>query len=279
MTSAAPSPRSAPASSAIPPLAVAFPMYDRATTAHIYDRLWQHLRPELAQALPDQADALPDALWRGTADLFDLWQSPDLLLAQTCGLPFRGPLKGRVTLVGTTDPALPGTPPGHYRSVIVTRADDPARAMADLAGRPVAANEPVSQSGWAALCDHAEQAGISLGPVTFTGAHAQAVQLVADGGADLACIDLVTWRLLLAEEDPAALTLKVIDRTRPTPAHPIITATGRAPAPLAAALDRALAQLPLADRSAIGFTRLLPADAAQYFAIPLPPALPRDPLS
>ena len=75
------------------------------------------------------------------------------------------------------------------------------------------------------------------------------------------------------------LALKVIDRTRPTPAHPIITATGHDPAPLAAALDRALAPLPLAERSAIGFTRLLPADAAQYFAIPLPPAPPHDALS
>lgn len=84
------------------------------------------------------------------------------------------------------------------------------------------------------------------------------------------------WQHLRPE---LAQALKVIDRTRPTPAHPIITATGRDPAPLVAALDRALAQLPLAERGAIGFTRLLPADAAQYFAVPLPLAPPHDQLS
>ncbi|MGI3166166.1 phosphate/phosphite/phosphonate ABC transporter substrate-binding protein [Pseudooceanicola sp. 200-1SW] len=273
---------SAPAAvpqSRIPPLAVAFPMYERAATAPIYDQLWQHLRPELAAALPDLAADLPQALWRGQVDLFDLWQAPDLLLAQTCGLPFRGPLKGKVTLVGTTDPALPDTPPGHYRSVIVTRAEDPARAMADLDGRPAAANEAVSQSGWAALCDHAQAAGIRLGPVTFTGAHVHAVEAVAEGRADLASIDLITWNLLLSEGLPAARALKVIEITRPTPAHPIITAPGRDPAPLAAALSRALAQLPASARQAIGFTRLLPPDPAQYFAIPLPPAPACDLLS
>ncbi|MBR9763185.1 MAG: phosphate/phosphite/phosphonate ABC transporter substrate-binding protein [Rhodobacteraceae bacterium] len=239
------------------------PMYLGPLTRGPLQQLWSEVRAELGQG--------PEALTQEAPDLFDLWESPDLLLGQTCGLPFRSRLKGRVTYVGTTDPALPDTPPGHYRSVIVVRAEDPARDLEELAHRPAAANEPVSQSGWAALADHFAAAGVPLGPVHFTGAHRASAAAVASGSADLAALDMVTWSLMCAEGDATAARLRVLDRTRPTPAHPIITAQGSDPAPLARALSAALPRIAPDLRRAFGITRLLPLTEAEYFAVPLPP--------
>lgn len=241
-----------------------FPMYLGPLTREPLQHLWRDTRALLGHG--------PDTLTQEAADLFDLWESPDLLIGQTCGLPFRSRLKQRVGYVGTTDPALPDTPPGHYRSVIVVRDGDPARHVEDLANRPAAANEPLSQSGWAALADHFDGAGVPLGPVQFTGAHRASASAVARGLADLAAIDMVTWNLMCAEGDGTAAQLRVLDRTRPTPAHPIITAMGRDPAPLARALGTALAGFAPDRKRAFGITRLIPLSEAEYYAVPLPPA-------
>jgi hypothetical protein len=61
----------------------ALPMYDRPETAGANDRFWESVRDHLGYG--------PMTLTRGR-DHWDIWQSPDLVLAQTCGLPFRAKL-------------------------------------------------------------------------------------------------------------------------------------------------------------------------------------------
>jgi ABC-type phosphate/phosphonate transport system substrate-binding protein len=255
---------SAPASANGPSIA-AFPMYDRPETAPIYDRLWQATRDALGHG--------PATLTRGP-DLWDIWQSPDLLIAQTCGLPFRSRLKGQVTLIGTPDPGLPDLAPGQYQSLIVVHRDAPARRFADLAGQRFAYNEALSQSGWAALAAHAAQRNTPLGPLLQTGSHTASARAVAEGRAAAASLDRVTWQLLAAFE-PFARDLRILEQTEPTPALPLITALGRDPAPLRAALSRGLAALSPDERALIGFTRLIATKGADYFAIPLPPTPPQ----
>ncbi|KAA2313184.1 hypothetical protein DL237_15660 [Pseudooceanicola sediminis] len=243
---------------------VSFQMYDRPETAPVYDRLWQATRNALGYG--------PAKVTRDS-DLWHTWQNPDLLIAQTCGLPFRSRLKDRVTLIGTPDPGLPGLPPGQYHSLIVVHRDAPARSFADLAGLRFAYNEAGSQSGWAALAAHAALHDIPLGPLLPTGSHAASARAVADGGADAAALDRLTWHLLEAFE-PFAGSLRVIARTQPTPALPLITALGRDPAPLRTALSAAISVLSPAERTLIGFQRLVAIPDAEYFAIPLPPVPP-----
>ena len=97
------------------------PMYDRPETAAANDRLWAGIRDRLrAEGLP-----APEALIHGASDLWPQWTSPDLVLSQTCGYPYRSRLHGQVLLVGTPDYGVDGCAPGHYRSVFVARADDP----------------------------------------------------------------------------------------------------------------------------------------------------------
>jgi ABC-type phosphate/phosphonate transport system substrate-binding protein len=246
----------------------ALAMYDRPETRGATDRFWGLIRDRLrAAGVP-----APDRLDRDSA-YHAPWTAPDLLLAQTCGLPYRSRLHGQVTLVGTPDYALEGCPPGHYRSALVARAED-ARDLAALAAGVLAINDAGSQSGWAAPAAHAAARGLAFAAVTVTGAHAASARAVAEGRADLAALDAVTWRLI-GRHDPAfAALLRVVEMTDPAPGLPLITAQGRDPAPLFAAVAGAIAALAPGDRAALGLAGLVAIPAAAYLALPLPPDPP-----
>ena len=236
------------------------PMYDRPETAAANDRLWQGVRERLGQG--------PEHLTRG-GDLWAQWQSPDLILSQTCGLPYRARLHGRVNLVATPVCALPDCPDGHYCSVFVARADDPRADVRDFAGAVLAYNEPLSQSGWAAPQAFAAAHGLAFGPTLRTGAHALSARAVAEGRADIAALDALTWRMI-ARHDGFARDLRVIGRTDPTPALPYITAAGRDPAPIRAALSDALAALSARDRDTLGLRGMTRLSEESYLALPIP---------
>lgn len=231
-------------------------MYDRPEVRAATDALWAAVR----DALRKGGVVAPDHLARG-GDLWSIWQDPALLLAQSCGLPYRARLHPHVQLVATPDYALPGCPAGHYNSVILAR-------QTPLSARPsIAINDPLSQSGWAALHLWMTERSISHGAVLVTGAHAHSARAVAQGHADLAAVDAQSWRQLrrFDEADP----LLEIARTPPTPGLPLITAQDPAPmrAALAQALDRVGPDI-LAELDLAGFVQIAPSD---YLAMPLPP--------
>jgi ABC-type phosphate/phosphonate transport system substrate-binding protein len=243
------------------------PMYDRPETAAANDRLWASIR----DAIRSLGVAAPEALDRGIG-LWEAWQAPDLLLSQACGLPYRTRLHGRVTIVATPICDLPGVPAGHYHSVIVARRDDPRRTLADFAGARIAVNDGLSQSGWAAPMAAAAAAGIAFGPALVTGAHRASAAAVAEGRAELAAIDGLTWSMI-RRWDACALALQEIGTTPPTPALPWITARADLAPAIGRALDTAIAALPADDRAMLGILGATRLDAAAYLAVPNPPAL------
>ena len=89
--------------------------YDMAPVRDANDAYWSEIRRHLGHG-PDRM-VRPDDLW-------PVWRAPDLLLAQTCSLPYRQHLANDVTYVGTPDFGLPGCPPGHYRSAMVVRTGE-----------------------------------------------------------------------------------------------------------------------------------------------------------
>lgn len=238
----------------------ALPMYDRPELADETDALWAALR----EAIRDAGIDAPDRLERRRSHRL-VWAAPELVLAQTCGLPYVSALHHRVGLVGAPSYRIEGCPPGHYRSALIVGREVRADHLGALLGCRAAINARDSQSGYAALMEavapHAAN-GQFFGQVVLTGAHLASIEAVASGRADIAAIDAVTWALAL-RRDRAAQSVRLFGWTEPTPGLPYITARRREIPALAAAVATAVAGLPAAVREALlidGFVRFRPAD-------------------
>lgn len=215
------------------PVVAGLPMYDWPEVAADVERLWE----EIACAARARGVTVPDELTR-TEMLVDLWGDPSMILGQVCSLnPVRDGL-GETEVIGTIvyrpAPGLPDPEAGSYYSVIVARADD--RRCRDLgahgtgrgeanefiqrfAGARVAANGTDSQSGYWSLGHYVREhldEGPVFGDVLFTGAHRDSVRAVADGRADIAAIDVHSWRLA-TEHEPTSAALTIVGTTAPTP--------------------------------------------------------------
>ncbi len=235
------------------------PMYDWPEVETATDAWWT----AIAARLRTHGIAAPAALTR-TGDLPALWMAPDLLLAQTCGLPFARYLHGRVHLVATPCYAADGCEGPRYRSWLVVRRGERCHRLADLRGGVAAINEPGSLSGWLALADAVDGADTSFAAIRQTGSHRASLAAVRDGAADVAAIDAVS--LDLAERFAPDL-VRGLERLAPTqafPALPLITARRELVEPLRLALDALMADPALAAvRAALGLVgfQVLEADA------------------
>jgi ABC-type phosphate/phosphonate transport system substrate-binding protein len=241
-------------------------MYDRPEIAAANDALWVLIRDGLAaRGLP-----APHALTRGDAAYWPAWLAGDLVLSQTCGLPFRSRLHDHVTLIGTPDYGLPDCPPGYYRSVLVARADDPRRSEAEFRTARFAFNDPLSQSGWSAPFQHFHDLGLTLTPALETGSHRESARAVADGRADLAALDAISWDILCRFESFAS-ALRVVAQTRPTPGLPLIAAKGTDAAAMFEVVSAAIADLDATHRQMLRLQGLVRIPARHYLSLALPP--------
>ena len=238
------------------------PMYDRPEAVPANDRLWARIRDELA----GQGIDAPEALDR-TTDIFETWTHADLLLSQSCSLPFRAMLAGRVSIVGAPDIRLNGCPAGYYCSVLVARAGDRRREFADFGGAVLAYNDRLSQSGWVAPMQEAARCGISFSGFTRTSSHEASSVAVADGRADIAAIDAHSWRLI-RRFDTAAAGLREVSRTGCTPGLPLITACKELVPVLFEAVRSAILLTPASDLELIPFRGLVQVPEAEYLALP-----------
>ncbi|MEL7254497.1 MAG: PhnD/SsuA/transferrin family substrate-binding protein [Pseudomonadota bacterium] len=236
------------------------PMYDFASVRGATDRFWQAIRAALGQG--------PETLIRDLG-VWQAWAQPDLLLSQTCGLPYRSRLHGTVTLVGTPDYGLPGCGPGEYNSVYVARADDPRDGLSDFDGAYIAVNSATSQSGWAGPILYARTNDVRFGGAVKTGGHVASARAVASGQADIAGLDALSWHFIQVEESFAP-DLKVIDATPPTPGLPFITRLGQDPVPIFEGLKAAIESLSEEDRTALCLNGLVRIEPEEYLAVPTP---------
>ena len=236
-------------------------MYDRAETAAANDALWDRIRRNLGYG--------PAALDRSTA-IWDIWQSPDLLLAQTCGMPYRTRLHGHVHLVGTPDYGLPDTAPGYYYSVMLVRSGD-ASDVAAYRDRTLAYNGGTSQSGWAAPQAHAHALGFRFERLFCSGGHFASAVAVANGHADIAALDALSWLMICEYEDIAA-KLTVIDKTAHTPGLPLITANSRDAGAILPAVQAAVGEIGHEHRKTLHLKGVVSIPAAAYLEVPTPAA-------
>ena len=199
----------------------------------MYD--WPEVRPRLdlfwksvSEALNAKGIEAPGLLSRPTS-IAAGWRDPDLLLGQTCGLPFVSGRCGGALLVAQPDFGISGASGGEYSSAIICRADDPSEDLKGFRGRIAAINEYGSQSGCNVLADAVLNTDSSsdtpfFSRVRASGAHRASANLVAAGQADIAAIDAVAWALHGEFEPEAHARLRVLQWTRPMPALPFICA-------------------------------------------------------
>ena len=238
----------------------ALPMYDFPYLRADTDALWQSIRSEFQKIEFETARALNRDL-----NPPNLWAHPNLGFAQTCGLPYISGLRGTVTLIGTPDYGILPDKPGWYNSVIIARQNDKRMALAEFTGANFAYNGANSQSGLFAIMFELQA---SLGDERFfgscqkSGSHALSVKAVAEGRADIAAIDAVTWRYL-QQVAPETNQLKVLHATAASPGLPYISGKPERRFSLVTAVEAAIKDLPDANKKALGlkgFWRAKPED-------------------
>ena len=236
-------------------------MYQRPQLVGAHDRYWALIRQYLSEAGIDSPEQLSQE-----AEEFFVWQHPELVLSQTCGMPYRTWLHDKVELVGTPDFGISDCPPGYYRSALVVRAQDSRQTARDFRNAVFAYNQSFSQSGYAAPYWHLRPRGLWFENRLHTEQHLDSAMAVAGGRADIAALDAVTWRLML-EYEPFATSLRVLEWTAPTPGLPLITARGNDAGAIFEAVQQAITQLGERDRTALGLKGIVKIDAAEYLAV------------
>lgn len=240
-------------------------MYARPELHDAHLRYWALIRAELAaRGVPAPATLSNDA------DPFAVWTDPALVLSQTCGMPYRTRLHGHVTLIGTPDYGLEGCAPGHYNSPIVVRKDDPRGTLTDYKKAGFAYNDTHSQSGFVSIYNTVKPLGFWFSDRRLSGGHQASARMVAEGRADIAALDAVTWALIRRYDDFAA-DLRVLEWTAPTPGLPYIAARTADKGATFDAVSAAITGLDQADRDALMLRGFVAIPAETYLAVPNPP--------
>lgn len=242
-------------------------MYDRVEVQPSNDRLWALIRDGLRTA----GLAAPDALTRGAGAFWPAWGAPDLVLSQTCGFPYRAKLHGKVALIGTPDFGVNGCAPGYYRSVFVAAKKDERHDVMQFDGASLAFNEDLSQSGWAAAQNFAQAHGLKLRPTLRTGGHQLSARAVAEGRAEIAALDAISWEMI-QRHDPFAAQLQEVGVTDPTPGLPYISALGANADLMFDVVSDAITDLSAPDKYALCLRGLVRIDPSAYLAVHTPPS-------
>jgi ABC-type phosphate/phosphonate transport system substrate-binding protein len=247
-------------------LIAALPMYDLPWTVAANDALWASISARLAEA----GVRAPTRLTRG-GDLAALWRHPGLIFGQTCGYPYVTRLKDAVTLIATPEYSFPGCDGASHRSFIIRRLSDPRRALGEFQGAVAALNADDSNTGMNLF--RATVAPITAGAPFFraslvTGSHEASAEAVAEGRADLASIDCVSFALIGRGRPELIERVAVVAESPASPNLPFIASGSLTSSTIAAvreALFAALDDPGLAEtRDALGLAAARVAAPADY---------------
>jgi ABC-type phosphate/phosphonate transport system substrate-binding protein len=198
-------------------------MYDFPSLRAATDDFWSAIGARLRAA--GVAD-VPAALTRDVSHV-ETWRDPRLLFGQACQYPLASAWHDAVQLLAIPAYAAPGCEGSRYRSAVIVRAEEPALRLEDLRGRRCAVNERDSNSGSnllrAAIAPLAHH-GRFFSSVELTGGHLASVRAVAQGAADVAAIDCVSYAHIQRFSPELTARLRILDWTPSSPGLPYVTA-------------------------------------------------------
>jgi ABC-type phosphate/phosphonate transport system substrate-binding protein len=247
---------------------ISLPMYDFPEFASATTRLVARVVEEVSSlGEPVVVDTPENAMHHG---LIEHWESDATYLSQSCGLPFVEQLHRYADVIGTIRWTGISDERGWYRTVIVVRADHPARTVEQLKGaRPVISNTQ-SLSGWCSLGWALAQVTSDPGfvqPYRVGERHTGSLQLLQDNEADFASIDPATFSILSRHRAELVQNLRVIGHGPLVPATPLHVSKIRDASleDVRAAVARAFADPSLADvRDVIGIDSFVGLDNVEY---------------
>ena len=233
------------------PIAV-LPMYDFPWTGAGDDALWA----AISARLDDAGVEAPRQLTRGS-DLAAHWRDPGLIFGQTCGYPYMTGLRDAVALVAAPEYGFPGCEGAAHRSFLVCRARDPRRGLDEFRESTAALNTHDSNTGMnlfrAAIAPIAGGAPF-FRAIVVTGSHEASLEAVAEGKADLASIDCVSFALIERGRAELVERVAIVAESPVSPGLPFIASKSLHPRMFAAvreALFAALADPDLAETRAV----------------------------
>ncbi|MCH2547989.1 MAG: PhnD/SsuA/transferrin family substrate-binding protein [Alphaproteobacteria bacterium] len=205
---------------------VAFPMYVLPQMQADMRSLWIMVKTRLTmdgvENLPDEPE-FSDPLAQGHVP-------QDLLMLQYCGYPYvtQWQESKQLTPFACLHYDAPHCEGKLHRSVIVVAEQSKIKKLSKLKNSRVAINGYDSNTGMNLLRHTIAPIAKStqfFSQVTVTGAHAASAQAVADGSADVAAIDCVTFAYLSDYDAALTAQLRVIATTETSPALPLFVAS------------------------------------------------------
>lgn len=198
------------------------PMYDLPEVRRALDRLWKafagHLRREGVAEVPGR-------LVHGCS-LSQLWNDPDLWFSQCCGYDLVNSYAGTLMPIATPHFGAAECRGCDYASVVVVRDDCGANDVLEMRGAVCVINGPESHSGMNALrALIAPKSGGKryFSQVKVSGTHADSLEAIKRGEADVAAIDCVTFALLKRYRPTALCGLRKLGSTHRAPGIPYVT--------------------------------------------------------
>ena len=249
----------------------ALQMYDHPEVSHVWDRFWSAIHARLARH-----GIRCDEELRRPLDYHQPWSDPQLMLGQTCGWPFVSGVKHDNAILGVLDFGLDTPLPGDYHSVFIVSPQLAGMSVAELLANPdvtIAVNSLHSQSGYRVLGELTGEPLILPKSRHFdSGGHRASLRAVADGHAQLAALDGVTWELL-KRHDANVARVAEFGRSRPAPGLPLICSNANSvhAALLQEIVADAISGMDADDREALMLRGFVPATESRYDELLLTP--------
>ncbi len=154
----------------------------------------------------------------------------------------------------------------------MVRVDDTRTTLKAFEKARIVCNSITSQSGYAALKQHWQNTSLvwpnhTANELRFSGDHRVSAKAVAEGHADIAALDILSYTLMQAHDD-FTNQLRILDYTAPTPALPFICAPQFDVSLIAHALQTGVETLTEQDRQTLGLHGIVDIAAELYHEVP-----------
>jgi ABC-type phosphate/phosphonate transport system substrate-binding protein len=194
------------------------PWYDFAETSALHDEFWSLFRKIYSDL--DEVK-LPISLDRLTSHT-DALLNGNLFLTQTCGYDIAFDLPGPLSMVATPVFNTDGAGDGNYSSYLVKSKRFQSFSLKEAISKgQFVANDCRSFSGYQCINEMAAL------PTIWSGSHIRSIEMISEGLAEWAAIDVVTWGLMEKYCPERLKHVEIFGKSRLVAAPPIVTSIFR----------------------------------------------------